>query len=199
MLPISNGMKTALLSAYKKTDELADFAQELKKRRWDILASAGTVKFLAEKGIESTDVASIVGPPILGHRVVTLSREIHAGILARPEDDEELKRLGIRRIDLVDVDLYPLQEEIERPGATEESIIEKTDIGGPTLLRAAAKGRRIVLSNPSQFKSVLDFIDKEVGMAEAEKRRYLAALAAEAEATVAHYAGISARYTKGLV
>ena len=79
-------MKTALLSAYHKTDELVDFARALKEHGWDILASSGTKKFLDERKIESTDVATIIGKPILGHRVVTLSREIHAGILARAED-----------------------------------------------------------------------------------------------------------------
>ena len=183
-------MKTALLSAYQKTDELADFARELKKRGWDILASAGTTKFLMEKGVASTDVATIIGEPILGHRVVTLSREIHAGILARAEDAEELKRLGIRRIDLVFVALYPLQEEIARPSATEESVIEKTDIGGPTLLRAAAKARRIVLSRASQFNSALAYIDSGK-----EDKRYLANLASQAERVVADYAAASASFS----
>lgn len=186
-------MKTALLSAYKKTDELADFARALKERGWDILGSAGTTKFLAEKGIEATDVATIVGPPILGHRVVTLSREIHAGLLAKPEDEPELQQLGIRRIDLVYVGLYPLEEEIAKPGATEESILEKTDIGGPALLRSAAKGRRIVLSNPAQFKPALEYIDKN-----REDKKYLAHLAAEAESVVAAYAGLSADFNRRL-
>src|SRR3989338_7817541 len=168
-------MKTALLSAYQKTDELVDFARALKERGWDILASAGTTKFLMEKGVASTDVATIVGEPILGHRVVTLSREIHAGILARDEDQAELDKLGIRRIDLVYVDLYPLEEEIARTGATEESVIEKTDMGGPALLRSAAKGRRIVLSNPSQFNDALKYIDSDK-----EDKKYLAGLAGEA-------------------
>src|SRR3989344_9071387 len=180
-------MKTALLSAYKKTDELADFARALKDRGWDILASAGTVKFLAEKGIEATDVATIVGPPILGHRVVTLSREIHAGLLAKPEDEPELQQLGIRRIDLVYVDLYPLEEEITKPSATEESILEKTDIGGPALLRSAAKGRRIVLSSAAQFKPALEYID-----ANKEDKKYLAALASESEDRAANYSAASA-------
>lgn len=184
-------MKTALLSAYQKTDALADFAGELKKRGWDILASAGTTKFLAERGIEAIDVATIVGPPILGHRVVTLSREIHAGLLARPEDEAELQKLGLRRIDLVYVDLYPLEEEIAKPGATEESVIEKTDIGGPALLRSAAKGRRIVLSNPAQFKPALEYIDSG-----REDKKYLAGLAAEAESAVAAYASASAEFTQ---
>lgn len=184
-------MKTALLSAYHKTDALADFARALRERGWDILASAGTKKFLDERGIESTDVASIVGPPILGHRVVTLSREIHTGLLARPEDQAELDRLGIRRIDLVYVDLYPLEEEIARAGATEESVIEKTDIGGPALLRSAAKGRRIVLSNASQFPQSLDHIDACI-----EDGRYLTSLAAEAESVVAAYVSASTEFNR---
>ncbi len=193
-------MKTAFLSAYQKTDVLADFARELKKREWSILASAGTTKFLAENGIEATDVATIVGPPILGHRVVTLSREIHAGLLARPEDETELQKLGLRRIDLVYVDLYPLQEEIAKLGgqsplggaeATEESVIEKTDIGGPALLRSAAKGRRIALSNSSQFKSALEYIDSG-----SENKTYLASLAAEAELVASKYSGISAEFNR---
>jgi len=186
-------MKTALLSAYQKTDQLADFARALKKLGWDILASAGTKKFLDAKGIESTDVATIVGEPILGHRVVTLSREIHAGILARSEDEEELRRLGITRIDLVYVDLYPLEEEIAKPEASEESVIEKTDIGGPTLLRAAAKARRIVLSSPSQFQKAIEYIQHGT-----EDKKYLAALAAEAESLAAEYSTTSARYIKKL-
>ena len=187
-------MKTALLSAYQKTDALSGFARELKTRGWDIWASGGTAKFLAEKGIESTDVATIVGPPILGHRVVTLSREIHAGLLAKPEDETELQKLGLRRIDLVYVDLYPLQEEIARPGATEESVIEKTDIGGPALLRSAAKGRRIVLSNPSQFAKALEYIDGSKN-----DPKYLASLASEAESVVANYASASAEFSHRFV
>lgn len=186
-------MNTALLSAYKKDAPLADFARALKQRGWEIFASAGTAKFLVGQGIEATDVATIVGAPILGHRVVTLSREIHAGLLAKPEDEAELQRLGLRRIDLVYNDLYPLQEEIARAGATEESILEKTDIGGPTLLRAAAKGRRIVLSDPLQFQRAIDYIDTGK-----EDRKYLAGLAAEAESVVAAYASASAEFNRRL-
>jgi len=184
-------MKTALLSAYKKTDELAGFARALKKRGWGIVASAGTAKFLTERGIETTDVAAIVGAPILGHRVVTLSREIHAGLLAKSEDDAELQKLGLRRIDLVYVDLYPLQEEIARPGATEGSVLEKTDIGGPALLRAAAKGRRLVLSDPAQFADALEYIDTGK-----EDKKYLAGLAAEAESVAAAHASASADFSR---
>lgn len=194
-VPVNYGtiasMKTALFSAYQKTDELAAFAQALKKHGWDILASAGTKKFLDQHGIESTDIATIVGEPILGHRVVTLSREIHAGLLARTEDQAELDRLGIRWIDLVYVDMYPLEEEIAKPGATEESVIEKTDMGGPAMLRSAAKGRRIVLSDPSQFEEARTYIQNG-----ATDTTYLARLASEAESVVAKYVAASADFTK---
>jgi phosphoribosylaminoimidazolecarboxamide formyltransferase / IMP cyclohydrolase len=186
-------MKTALLSAYAKTDELADFAKALMKREWDIWGSAGTANFLVSRGVPVNDVAAIVGVPILDHRVVTLSREIYAGLLSRPEDEKELERLGLRRIDLLFCDLYPLQEEIGKPGATEQSVIDKTDIGGPTLLRAAAKGRRIALSNPSQFKTALEYIDSGK-----EDKKYLASLAAEAESVVAAYASASAEFNRGV-
>jgi len=98
-----------------------EFAKELVALGFDILASGGTAKVLSEAGIKVTDVASLVGGgAILGHRVVTLSREIHAGLLARDTDEDctELNRLHIPWIDLVCVDLYPLEEEITKPGST---------------------------------------------------------------------------------
>lgn len=153
------GTKTALLSVYNK-DGLEDFAHILEVHGWQILASSGTAKYLKEKGVQARDVAEIVGPPILGHRVVTLSREIHAGLLAQdtPEDQAELDRLGIPWIDLVYVNLYPLVEEMAREGCTLESVIEKTDIGGPALLRSAAKGGRIVLCRPEDVGEVSKFL-----------------------------------------
>lgn len=186
-------MSVALISAYHKSDRLAAFAGALQKLGWTILASAGTKKFLDEKGVVSQDVAAIVGSPILGHRVVTLSREIHAGLLSTPEDAAVMQTLGLRQIDLVYVDLYPLEEEIQKAGASEGSVIEKTDIGGPTMLRAAAKGRRIVLSSEAQFDEALRFI--ESGKPDA---RYLRRLAAEAEETAARYATASAAYLRSL-
>jgi len=150
---------TALLSAFNKKG-LDEFARQLVERGWKILASGGSAKYLAERGIPVTDVATIVGAPILGHRVVTLSREIHAALLATdsPEDQLELDRLGIPRIDLVYVDLYPLEEVIANGGTLAE-VIEKTDIGGPTMLRSAAKGRRITLCHSSQFEDALVVVD----------------------------------------
>lgn len=185
-------MPTALISVFSK-EGIVDFVQDLVDLGWDIFSSGGTAKTLASAGIPVRDVAALVGGgPILGHRVVTLSREVHAGLLATnsAEDTAELERLGIPRIDLVCVDLYPLKEEIANPRSTPGSVIEKTDIGGPTILRSAAKGRRIVVCDPHDRQLVIDELKK--GMP--DKEVFIAALAAKAEAIVADYCLASASY-----
>ncbi len=189
--------KTALLSAYDKTG-LADFARSLHQLGWHLLGSAGTAKHLTEHGIPIQDVAEIVGQPILGHKVVTLSREVHAALLAddSPEEQEELNRIGIPRIDLVYVDLYPLKEEIAKLDHTPESVRAKTDIGGPTMLRSAAKGRRIVVSSNDQLDEVLRHIyDVERGAVDpTQAKKFVSQYAAMAEAVVARYCQISSAY-----
>ena len=145
-----------------------------------------------ENGIACKDVAEIVGAPILGHRVVTLSREIHAGLLSRDEDADELKKLGIPRIDLVYVTLYPLEDTIADPSSSTQDVIDKTDIGGPTLLRAAAKGRRLTLSNPAQIDALEIFI--KGGSPESAREELVVRLAAAAERCVADYVATSASY-----
>jgi phosphoribosylaminoimidazolecarboxamide formyltransferase/IMP cyclohydrolase len=185
-------MKTALISVYNK-DGIVEFAKELKSLDFNILASGGTAKVLGDAGIEVTDVASLVGGgAILGHRVVTLSREVHAGLLARDvaEDRAELEKLKIPFIDLVCVDLYPLADEIAKEGSTLESVIEKTDIGGPTMLRSAAKGRRIVVCDPEDRPKVIEWLKS----GEPDKENFINKFCAKAEFTVADYALASARY-----
>jgi phosphoribosylaminoimidazolecarboxamide formyltransferase / IMP cyclohydrolase len=184
--------RCALLSVYDKSG-IEEFARALADDGWRIYASGGTARTLAAAGIASTDVADLVGGgAILGHRVVTLSREIHAGLLARPVDDDlaELDSLGVPFIDLVCVDLYPLADEIAKADATPESVIEKTDIGGPTMLRSAAKGRRIVVSLPEQRAAVLAWL----AQGEPDPAAFRDALAAQAEAVIADYCLASARY-----
>lgn len=184
-------MRTVLISVYNKTG-IIDFAKELISLDFKILASGGTAKHLSEAGVPVEDVANMVGGAILGHRVVTLSREVHAGLLAKDnaEDREELTKLKIPFIDLVCCDLYPLEEEIKNPGATRESVIEKTDIGGPTMIRSGAKGRRIVVCDPIDRNKVIEWLKS----GEKEKDKFLDELAAKAEITVAKYAGVSANY-----
>ena len=185
--------RTALLSVYNKTG-IVEFAAQLVALGWDILASGGTAKALQKAGIPVRDVAELVGGgAILGHRVVTLSRELHAGLMATTSDMDllELESLGLPFIDLVCVDLYPLEEEIARPGSDRLSVIDKTDIGGPTMLRSAAKGRRIVIAYPPDRQVVLNWL-----MAgEQYRERFTDALAAKAEFIVANYCLASARYT----
>jgi AICAR transformylase/IMP cyclohydrolase PurH len=120
-------MPTALLSVYEKAG-IANFAQALVGLGWSLVASGGTCKALNAAGLPVRDVAELVGGgAILGHRVVTLSREVHAGLLARhtPEDAAELEALGLPRIDLVCVDLYPLTAAMTAPDSTPEKILEQ--------------------------------------------------------------------------
>src|SRR5579884_726647 len=151
----------ALLSVYDKTG-IVEFARGLTELGWQLYASGGTAKAIAEAGLSVRDVTELVGgEAILGHRVVTLSREISAGLLAdknSSEDLTEMKKLGLPIIDLVCVDMYPLEETTNKVGSTKEEVILKTDIGGPTMLRAAAKGRRIVVSYAHQRQPVLAWL-----------------------------------------
>jgi len=185
-------MPVALLSVYNK-EGITYFAKELHKLGWRIISSGGTANEIKKAEIPVTDVAELVGGgAILGHRVVTLSRQVHAGLLAQdtPEDRAELERLGIPWIDMVCVDLYPLQEEIKKADATRESIIEKTDIGGPTMLRSAAKGRRIVICDPYDREPVLDWLKA----GKPDEDNFITKLAAKAEMIVAEYCLASAKY-----
>lgn len=188
--------QNALLSVYDKTG-IAEFAKGLHALGWNIISSGGTAKVVAEAGVPVTDVAELVGgEAILGHRVVTLSREIHSGLLAdadKEADLQELKDRGIPFIDLVAVDMYPLEEEIYSGHSTLESVIEKTDIGGPTMLRAGAKARRIVLSRPEQRDKVLQWLTD----GKPDETAFRNALCATAEYECARYIMTSALYHGG--
>lgn len=185
--------KNALISVYNKAG-IVEFAQQLVDMDWNIYASGGTAKVLQAAGIPVIDVASIVGgSAILGHKVVTLSRELMAGLLADPNSNEEMdemKSLNLPIIDLVCVDCYPLEEAITKPGATRESIIAQTDIGGPTMLRAGAKGRRIVICQSSDRQAVIDWLQN--GQPHADN--FITNLVAVAEEYVGNYALLSGDY-----
>ena len=182
--------KNALISVFHK-EGIEEFARELVGLGWTIYASGGTHKCITEAGIPATDVADLVGPPILGHRVVTLSREIHAGLLAQEGDEAELESLKTPWFGLVCVDLYPLEEAIAR-GAPPAEITEMTDIGGPTMLRSAAKSRRIVICKPFQRESILIRLRAVEGMNEEHQllqhdHSYLEIMAATVEDYCANY------------
>ncbi len=183
--------KTALISVYNK-DGIVEFAKELTDLGFNILSSGGTAKALSDAGLAVTDTASLVGGAILGHRVVTLSREIHAGLLAKDneEDRKELENLKVPFIDLVCCDFYPLEEEIAKPDATTESVIEKTDIGGPAMIRSGAKGRRITVCDKEDRKKVIEWLKS----GEPDREQFLNDLAAKAEIIISRYCLLSAKY-----
>ena len=153
-------MPTALLSVHNKSG-LVEFAEGLADLGWRLLASGGTAKLLRDNNIPVTEVADYTGSPeILGGRVKTLHPAIHGGLLARPtaEDHEQLLSLGWDYIDLVAVNLYPFEETVTKPDVAYADAIENIDIGGVTLIRAAAKNheRVVLVCDPSDYNLVLD-------------------------------------------
>jgi phosphoribosylaminoimidazolecarboxamide formyltransferase/IMP cyclohydrolase len=169
-------MPTAILSVHNKTG-LVDFAKELAALGWTLLASGGTAKLLRENKIEVTEVADYTkSPEILGGRVKTLHPAIHGGLLARPteEDHNQLLNLGWDFIDLVAVNLYPFEETIAKPNVTYADAIENIDIGGVTLIRAAAKNheRVTLVCDPADYSHILDVLRR--GEIPAPMRKHLA-------------------------
>ncbi len=165
-----SGQPTALLSVYDKTG-VVELAAGLHELGWRLVSSGGTARTLAGAGLPVTDLADLTGyPAILGHRVVTLHPVIHGGLLAdldQPEHVDELDRYGIEPFALAVVNLYPFTSD---PG------IELIDIGGPTLVRAAAKNHAHVgiVVEPSQYADVLDEL-RRTGHLGSDTRRHLAA------------------------
>jgi phosphoribosylaminoimidazolecarboxamide formyltransferase/IMP cyclohydrolase len=185
----------ALISVSDKRG-VKELALGLAELGFDIYSTGGTQRYLLETGLPVYSISSLTGfPEILDGRVKTLHPFVHAGILARrerPEHMEELQRSQIPTIDLVCVNLYPFAETVARPHRLEEAL-EQIDIGGPTLLRAAAKNfpSVIVLSDPDDYEPVLEMLrEGEVPMA--VRRR----LAAKAFQHVAAYDSIIAQYLR---
>jgi len=189
--------QTALFSVHGESrgKELAAFAHALRSKGWEFMGSDGTTRFFAENKVPCRNISEIVGSPILGHRVVTLSREIHAGILAdltKDEDLAKLKALGIAPIELICVSLYPLEKALANKDRTIKSIRENLDVGGVALLHAAAKSGRIVVSSPAQYAPVLDFIRS--ASTPKDRDAFICKLAADAEALAADYLNKSAEF-----
>ncbi|KAK9476058.1 cytidine deaminase-like protein [Lipomyces japonicus] len=156
-------MKTAILSVYDKTG-LLDLAKGLVKHDIRLLASGGTAKLVREAGFPVEDVSAIThAPEMLSGRVKTLHPAVHAGILARDieSDEHDLAEQGIEKVDYVVCNLYPFKETIAKVNVTIDEAVEEIDIGGVTLLRAAAKNhaRVTILSDPSDYPSFLEQLD----------------------------------------
>ncbi len=189
-------MPTAILSVYNKTG-LVDFAQGLAALGWRLLASGGTAKLLRENRIAVTEVADYTqSPEILGGRVKTLHPAIHAGLLARPTeaDHQELLALGWDYLDLVAVNLYPFEATIAKADVSYDEVIENIDIGGVTLIRAAAKNhaRVTLVCDPLDYDLVLDALKK--GQVPFEMRKKLAVKGFQA---TAHYDTVISTYLAG--
>ena len=152
-------MPRAILSVYDKTG-LVEFAKGLQSLGWMLLASGGTARLLQENAIPVTEVADYTqSPEILNGRVKTLHPAIHGGLLARPAqaDHQELLNLGWDYIDLAVVNLYPFEQTIAGTDVTLMDAIENIDIGGVTLIRAAAKNneRVTLVCDPADYAAVL--------------------------------------------
>ncbi|MBI4927464.1 MAG: bifunctional phosphoribosylaminoimidazolecarboxamide formyltransferase/IMP cyclohydrolase, partial [Anaerolineae bacterium] len=189
-------MPKAILSVHDKAG-LIELAQGLLARGWDLLASGGTARLLRERGCAVTEVSAYTGSPeILGGRVKTLHPAIHGGLLARgtAADAAELHNLGWDTIDLVAVNLYPFEQTINRPDCTLADAIENIDIGGVTLIRAAAKNfeRVTLLCDPADYAPVL--AELQAGEISPDTRRRLALKGFQ---LTAHYDSAISAYLSG--
>lgn len=174
-------IKSALISVYYK-DQLEDIVRKLHELEIKIYSTGGTYSFIKDLGIPAETVESLTTyPSILGGRVKTLHPSVFGGILARrenPGDAAQLSQYGIPEIDLVIVDLYPFEETVKKSD-DEEEIIEKIDIGGISLIRAAAKNYNdvLIVSSVSQYKPLIDLLNEKNGFTSKADRRDFAAKA----------------------
>ncbi len=169
-------MPTALFSLYNKTDFIEHLAIPLHQLGWDFLASGGTAKALKNANLPVTEIAEYTGSPeILGGRVKTLHPAVHGGILALGDDasQQDLDGINAKLIDLVAVNLYPFEETIAKPGVTLADAIENIDIGGVTLLRAAAKNfaRVAVIVDPTDYLQVVEELKTTQTISEPTRRQ----------------------------
>lgn len=188
-------MKRALISVSDKTN-IVEFAKGLIENNYEIISTGGTLKYLRDNDIDCISIESFTGfPEILEGRVKTLNLKVHGGILSKRDDEnhvKEVKENNIEYIDLVCVNLYPFEETLKKENVTDEEIIENIDIGGPSMLRSAAKNFKFVtvITNVSDYELVLDEISKN-GDTSLDTRAYLAA---EVYNKTAFYDSIIAKY-----
>ena len=190
--------KRALLGVSDKTG-LVEFAKELVALDYEIVSTGGTYKTLINAGIPAIYVTEVTGfPEILDGRVKTLNPYIHGGILAMrtPEHLKQLEELEIKPIDLVVCNLYPFKQTIAKEAVTLEEAIENSDIGGPSMVRAAAKNNKYVtiVVNPQKYTVIIEQL-KNGGID--EKMRL--ALAKEAFAHTAEYDTCITAYLRGVL
>ena len=189
-------IRRALISVSDKHG-VAEFARQLQEYGVDIISTGGTLKALRDAGVEARSISEVTGfPEILDGRVKTLHPKIHGGLLAIADDPshvQQLKDLDITEIDMVVVNLYPFEQTIAGSGVSLDDAIEQIDIGGPTMLRAAAKNFRFktVIVNPARYGSVLEEMGRQNG-AVAETTRF--ALAKEVFLHTSRYDSVISNY-----
>ena len=173
-------VKRALISVSDK-EGIEAFAADLVARGYEIISTGGTARLLRDTGITVTGVSDITGfPEIMDGRVKTLHPKIHGGLLGRPgTDDEVMAEHDITPVDLLVVNLYPFGETVSRPDCTLDDAIENIDIGGPAMLRAAAKNHQAVgvVVDPGDYQRVISALDQDSGILPLELKRSLAARA----------------------
>jgi phosphoribosylaminoimidazolecarboxamide formyltransferase/IMP cyclohydrolase len=192
-------MPIALLSVSDKSG-LVEFARTLVELNWELVASGGTARTLRDAGLAVVDVVDLTkAPEMLGGRVKTLHPVIHAGILARPTEDDrvELNAHNIRQIDMVICNLYPFQQTVSKADVSLNDAIEQIDIGGVTLLRAAAKNfsRVTIICDPADYAGTAEELKKE-GFVSLNRR---STLARKAFAHTAQYDAAITRYLSGQI
>ncbi|TMD71989.1 MAG: bifunctional phosphoribosylaminoimidazolecarboxamide formyltransferase/inosine monophosphate cyclohydrolase [Chloroflexi bacterium] len=190
-------MPTALLSVSDKTG-LAAFARGLKRLGYDLFATGSTLQALQDAALDAQPVSDLTGfPEMMDGRIKTLHPGVHAGILARRDKREHLQALaahGLREIDLVCCNLYPFIDTVLRPDVTFEEAIEQIDVGGPAMIRAAAKNHEavVVVVRPQRYSEVLGALN-EGTLDQSARRR----LAAEAYGHTSAYDAWIAAYMRG--
>lgn len=171
-------MKRALISVYDK-EGIIEFAKGLRQLGWEIISTGGTSRILKDANVETVEVENITNfPEILDGRVKTLNPYIHGGLLYKRDDKTHVKTIEdfhIKAIDIVVNNLYPFEETINNPKSSYEDIIENIDIGGPSMIRAAAKNYKYVtvIVDPKDYNKVLNEL-KDYDDTKVETRRYLA-------------------------
>ena len=175
-------IKRALISVSDK-EGIVDFARKLYKLNIEIISTGGTENLLRKNKIPVVSAEKFSGSPeMMGGRVKTLAPQIHGGILSRRrKDKEEIKKHGIKEIDLVVVNLYPFEETIKKPNIELDEAIENIDIGGPTMLRSAAKNffHVAVVSSPNLYQSFITNLQNENGKCSYKTRKKLSLKAFE--------------------
>ena len=190
-------MKRALISVYDK-EGVVELAKGLETLNWEIVSTGGSFRKLREAGVKVIEVDDVTGfPEILGGRVKTLNPFIHGGILYKREDEDHkktIKDMKIASIDMVVNNLYPFEDMLKK-NSSEEDMIENIDIGGPSMIRAAAKNYRdvVIVTDPQDYEEVVDRLRMD-NMDDKFKRK----LAKKAFNYTAYYDSLIASYFNSL-